>query len=87
MLHLRFHLLLRTLSPCCCLNYKLPLKRLCLFLECTACEPDCLFCDVAAIDSAYVALEAARPLSDLPPPKVGEWVESKAAHEDAHIFR
>lgn len=39
------------------------------------------------VDMAYVALEAARPVEELPPPAVGEWVESKAAHQDAQIFR
>lgn len=36
---------------------------------------------------AYVALEASRPIEELPPPAVGEWVESKAAHQDAQIFK
>ena len=41
----------------------------------------------AVVNMAYVALEAARPIEELPPPAVGEWVESKAAHLDAQIFR
>lgn len=45
-------------------------------------------CGVSTVvDMAYVALEAARPIEELPPPAVGEWVESKAAHQDAQIFR
>ncbi|OEH80483.1 hypothetical protein cyc_05880 [Cyclospora cayetanensis] len=39
------------------------------------------------VDMAYEAFEAARPVEELPPPAVGEWVESKAAHQDAQIFR
>ncbi|PHJ25228.1 hypothetical protein CSUI_000912 [Cystoisospora suis] len=39
------------------------------------------------VDLSHVQLEASRDPEEIPPPNVGDWVESKAAHQDAQIFR
>ncbi|PFH37644.1 hypothetical protein BESB_041020 [Besnoitia besnoiti] len=39
------------------------------------------------VNMSHVQLEASRAPEELPAPEVGDWVESKAAHQDAQIFR
>ncbi|CBZ55616.1 conserved hypothetical protein [Neospora caninum Liverpool] len=39
------------------------------------------------VQMSHVQLEASRAPEELPAPDVGDWVESKAAHQDAQIFR
>ncbi|KFH04318.1 hypothetical protein TGMAS_300270 [Toxoplasma gondii MAS] len=39
------------------------------------------------VNMNHVELEASRAPEELPAPAVGDWVESKAAHQDAQIFR